>query len=85
VPRRLTYAPRAREGGWSAFYEVDPNAGRDGDAADVRVLRVYGPGQDRAGSTEARVAPALIPLLHGAPARPGCAPRGVSPRAVSYL
>jgi plasmid stabilization system protein ParE len=34
-------------GGWRAFYEVDPDTGRDETAGDVRVLRVYAPGQDR--------------------------------------
>lgn len=34
-------------GGWRAFYEIDPDTGRDDSAGDVRVLRVYGPGQDR--------------------------------------
>ena len=34
-------------GGWRALYEVDPDTGRDETAGDVRVLRVYGPGQDR--------------------------------------
>ncbi len=36
-------------GGWRAFYEVDPDTGRDDTAGDVRVLRVYAPGQDRRG------------------------------------
>ncbi len=36
-------------GGWRALYEVDPDTGRDDTAGDVRVLRVYGPGQDRRG------------------------------------
>ncbi len=36
-------------GGWRAFYEVDPDTGRDDTAGDVRVLRVYPPGQDRRG------------------------------------
>ncbi len=36
-------------GGWRAFYEVDPDTGRDDTSGDVRVLRVYGPGQDRRG------------------------------------
>lgn len=36
-------------GGWRAFYEVKPDTGRDDTAGDVRVLRVYGPGQDRRG------------------------------------
>ncbi len=33
-------------GGYRVFYKVDPDTGRD-DTGDVRVLRVYGPGQDR--------------------------------------
>lgn len=36
-------------GGWRAFYQIDPDTGRDEDAGDVLVLRVYGPGQDRRG------------------------------------
>jgi len=36
-------------GGWRAFYEVEPDTGRNDDAGDVVVLRVYGPGQDRSG------------------------------------
>jgi plasmid stabilization system protein ParE len=36
-------------GGWRAFYEVEPDTGRNDDAGDVIVLRVYGPGQDRSG------------------------------------
>jgi len=36
-------------GGWRALYEVDPDTGRDDTAGDVRVLRVYSPGQDRSG------------------------------------
>ncbi len=36
-------------GGWRALYEVDPDTGRDETAGDVRVLRVYGPAQDRRG------------------------------------
>jgi len=36
-------------GGWRAFFEVDPDTGRDDTAGDVRILRVYGPGQDRRG------------------------------------
>ena len=35
--------------GWRALYEVDPDTGSDVTAGDVRVLRVYGPGQDRRG------------------------------------
>ncbi|HET6236733.1 MAG TPA: type II toxin-antitoxin system RelE/ParE family toxin, partial [Acetobacteraceae bacterium] len=34
-------------GGYRAFYKVEPDTGRDDTAGDVRVLRVYGPGQDR--------------------------------------
>jgi len=41
VPERLC------AGGWRAFHEVDPDTGRDETAGDVRVLRVYGPAQDR--------------------------------------
>ncbi len=36
-------------GGWRVLYEVEPDTGRSADAGDVRVLRVYGPGQDRRG------------------------------------
>jgi hypothetical protein len=36
-------------GGYRALYEVVPNTGRDDSSGDVRVLRVYGPGQDRSG------------------------------------
>ncbi|MBV9539521.1 MAG: type II toxin-antitoxin system RelE/ParE family toxin [Acidisphaera sp.] len=36
-------------GGYRAPYEVAPDTGRDADAGDVIVLRVYGPGQDRSG------------------------------------
>jgi len=36
-------------GGWRALYRVRPDTGRDETARDVRVLRVYGPGQDRRG------------------------------------
>ena len=36
-------------GGWRVLYEVDPDTGRSATAGDVRVLRVYGPGQDRRG------------------------------------
>lgn len=35
--------------GWRAFYEVEPDTGRNDDAGDVVVLRVYAPGQDRRG------------------------------------
>ncbi len=34
-------------GGYRALYDVIPDTGRDDTAGDVRVLRVYGPGQDR--------------------------------------
>jgi hypothetical protein len=34
-------------GGYRALYEVIPDTGRDETAGDVRVLRVYGPGQSR--------------------------------------
>ncbi len=34
-------------GGYRALYRVIPDTGRDETAGDVRVLRVYGPGQDR--------------------------------------
>ncbi len=36
-------------GGWRALYRVRPDTGRDATAGDVRVLRVYGSGQDRRG------------------------------------
>jgi plasmid stabilization system protein ParE len=36
-------------GGWRVLYEVAPDTGRSATAGDVRVLRVYGPGQDRRG------------------------------------
>jgi plasmid stabilization system protein ParE len=36
-------------GGWRVFYDVDPDTGRDDTAGNVRVLRVYGPGQERRG------------------------------------
>jgi plasmid stabilization system protein ParE len=35
------------DGGYRAFYEVTPDTGRSETAGDVRVLRVFGPGQDR--------------------------------------
>ncbi len=35
-------------GGYRALYRVQPDTGRDATAGDVRVLRVFGPGQDRA-------------------------------------
>lgn len=34
-------------GGYRALYEVIPDTSRDETAGDVRVLRVFGPGQDR--------------------------------------
>ena len=34
-------------GGYRVLHEIDPDTGRDGTAGDVRVLRVFGPGQDR--------------------------------------
>jgi hypothetical protein len=34
-------------GGYRALYEVIPDTGRDDTAGDVRVLRVYDPGQSR--------------------------------------
>ncbi len=34
-------------GGYRALYRVHPDTGRDETAGDVRVLRVFGPGQDR--------------------------------------
>jgi hypothetical protein len=34
-------------GGYRALYEVRPDTGRDETAGDVRVLRVFGPGQSR--------------------------------------
>jgi plasmid stabilization system protein ParE len=36
-------------GGYRVFYKVHPDTGRNADAGDVLVLRVYGPGQDRQG------------------------------------
>jgi plasmid stabilization system protein ParE len=35
------------DGGYRAIYEVLPDTGRDETVGDVRVLRVFGPGQDR--------------------------------------
>jgi plasmid stabilization system protein ParE len=35
------------DGGYRALYEVIPDTGRSETAGDVRVLRVFGPGQDR--------------------------------------
>ena len=37
-------------GGYRALYEVIPDTGRNETAGDVRVLRVFGPRQDRGGS-----------------------------------
>jgi plasmid stabilization system protein ParE len=34
-------------GGYRALYEVIPDTGRNDTAGDVRVLRVFGPGQSR--------------------------------------
>ncbi len=34
-------------GEYRVFYKIEPDTGRDDTAGDVRVLRVYGPGQDR--------------------------------------
>ena len=33
--------------GYRVLYEVDPDSGRNDTAGGVRVLRVFGPGQDR--------------------------------------
>jgi plasmid stabilization system protein ParE len=35
------------DGGYRALYEVIPDTGRNETAGDVRILRVFGPGQDR--------------------------------------
>ena len=35
------------EGGYRALYRVHPDTGRNETAGDVRVLRVFGPGQSR--------------------------------------
>jgi hypothetical protein len=35
------------DGGYRALYEVLPDTGRSETAGDVRILRVFGPGQDR--------------------------------------
>ena len=35
------------DGGYRALYRVIPDTGCDGTAGDVRVLRVFGPGQSR--------------------------------------
>jgi hypothetical protein len=56
VPRALSFTDRALadvDAGrtWlTLFYEVGPDTGRDETAGDVRVLRVYGPDQDRSRS-----------------------------------
>jgi hypothetical protein len=34
-------------GGYRVFYELHPDTGRDETAGDVRLLRVFGPGQSR--------------------------------------
>jgi plasmid stabilization system protein ParE len=44
--RRLT-GELPRSGGYRALYRVTPDTGRDETAGDVRVLRVFGPGQSR--------------------------------------
>jgi plasmid stabilization system protein ParE len=36
-------------GGYRVLYRIVPDTGRDETAGDVRVLRVYGPGQNRRG------------------------------------
>jgi len=36
------------DGGYRALYQVHPDTGRDETAGDVRILRVFGPGQSRA-------------------------------------
>ncbi len=33
--------------GYRALYEIHPDTGRNETAGDIRVLRVFGPGQDR--------------------------------------
>lgn len=35
------------DGGYRVLYRVHPDTGRDETAGDVRVLRVFGPGQSR--------------------------------------
>jgi hypothetical protein len=35
------------DGGYRVLYEVRPDTGRDETAGDLRVLRVFGPGQSR--------------------------------------
>jgi len=35
------------DGSYRALYRVIPDTGRDDTAGDVRVLRVFGPGQSR--------------------------------------
>ena len=35
------------DGGYRALYRVIPDTGRDETAVDVRVLRMFGPGQSR--------------------------------------
>jgi hypothetical protein len=44
---RHTLAPLRRR--LARIYEVEPDTGRNDTAGDVRVLRVYGTGQDRSG------------------------------------
>jgi plasmid stabilization system protein ParE len=47
----VRYHPGVRElpcaGGYRVLYRVHPDTGRSETAGDVRVLRVFGPGQDR--------------------------------------
>ena len=35
------------DGGYRALYDIQPDTGRDDTSGDVRVLRVFGPGQSR--------------------------------------
>ncbi len=36
-------------GGYRVLYELDLDTGRNEDAGNVLVLKIYGPGQDRSG------------------------------------
>lgn len=36
------------DGGYRAMYEIIPDTGRDATSGDVRILRIFGPGQSRA-------------------------------------
>lgn len=47
VGEHLGVRERPCSGGYRALYEVRPDTGRDDTAGDVRVLRVFGPGQSR--------------------------------------